>query len=193
MNDESQTHTYKLDADVEPEEFVADLVGIQQYKKKPYFKSEDPVDWKVSRQLTADSFAASVIDNDKDQAVYFYSDNCHGCKQFGKFYEHLAIENLVVPRASEIEFSRINNSLNHLGPHIKNFLYTPVFSLFKRKHKHSPPYVYKQQYMTGKSLRDFYEATHLMEPISSEQESDLFSDRQVAKRKVARLKDQLSA
>ena len=167
LQDPTLTYIYKIDLSKDVEEFLEELKSIDRLEKEHYYKSEEPTDWRVSRSLVAATFHNAVLENDKHQAVYYYSKDCHGCKKFGPFFERLAIESLVLPKQVDIEFNRINNSLNHTGPLVRSFQHTPVFSLFKKGTKNIAPYVYKQPFMTFDLLRDFYDVTSKFVPMSN--------------------------
>ena len=184
LKDDTLTFGYKLDPDCGPGDFLSSMKKIDNLEYPHFYRSEDERDWKISRHVVGSTFHHNVINNDKDQAVYFYSDHCFGCKKFGKHFEELAMRDMISPPKGEIGYSRINNSLNHLGPDTYNFQSTPVFALYRRHFKDRRPQVYRQPYLTGPMLFDFYDVSLQFDTLSDDVVSQIFSNEAISMRQV---------
>lgn len=186
LKDDSLTFTYKLDPDCGPGDFLSSMKKIDNLEHAHYYKSESEKEWKFSRRIVGSNFKEKVIDNDKDQAVYFYSDHCFGCKKFGKYFEELAMRDMMAPAKVDIGYHRINNSLNHLGADQYNFQSTPVFALYKRQFKDRQPLVYRQPYLTSSMLIDFYDISLQVDHLTDSSISQTFNVDTINKRLIDR-------
>lgn len=184
MKNYTNSYNYLLDPECGPKEFIEAMKKIENLEMPMYYKSEEASPWKVSKKLVGSTFKDHVINSSLDQAVYFYSKNCHGCKKFGHHFEEIAVASMMNPPDTPIGFNRINSMINHLGPDLKNFHSTPIFSLYKRQCKTLPPVVYKQPYFTPELLNDFYKVSVSWEPIPASSLTKLFSDELLNRRSV---------
>jgi hypothetical protein len=58
---------------------------VKEGKAKETFKSQGkPKYKKFSTKLCGKNFKNVVLDNDVNQAVFFYSKNCFACRKFGQ-------------------------------------------------------------------------------------------------------------
>lgn len=128
-----------------------------------FYKSQTaPKYRKFSKKIVGKTFKKEIIDNDKSQAVFFYSKHCHACKRYGQFFENYALEN-IISKNENIEYNRLNSDNNEINC-VRKFHYTPVFLLFKKDFK-KRPCVYLSDKMTPDLLKNFVEVSSEYELI----------------------------
>lgn len=199
LSDNTRTHQYKIDADVkEVEEIVEGLVKIDRQQMEEFHNSEEERYWRCSRKIIGKEFKQKVLQGDNNlnfglnpdsgnQAVFYYSNHCHGCKKFGPFYEEL-VRKQVIESASfargtretpsdlhSITFNRINNSKND-PEGVKQFAYTPVFAFFKKGYKHRP-IIMNPIYVTTAILNDFFTVSRDVKVIPDSTVNDIYSEK----------------
>lgn len=71
-----------------------------------------------------------LFEENRTEALFVYSKNCHGCKKFLPIYEELARENLEKTQDDNFIFNRINNDENHSN--LLQYMWsTPKILLFR--------------------------------------------------------------
>lgn len=129
------------------------LKDIIQSELEPHYT-------RFSRKLCGNNFVDMVKKNDMEQVVFLYSTTCASCKKFTPLYEKLARENI------EKQFkltgkpgilNRLNKDSNDIRGD-KNYDSTPVFLYYRGDWKMAP-YLYRQNFLTESSLREFLTLT----------------------------------
>ena len=135
-------------------EFVKET---KEDKVKEWFKSQKPEEYPhYSKKIVGKTFKKQILENDKHNIIFFHSKRCHSCKQFGRFFEQMALENLKIEN-SNIEYSRMDSDHNQLDC-FYNYHYTPVFMVLRKDHK-KMPFVYRQQRFTPQMFSEFVQLT----------------------------------
>jgi len=185
---ESHSYLYEFpeDLDLNKENLHQFIKDVKAGKVKEFFKSQpEPRYQKYSKKIVADTFKREILDSDKHNVMFFYSKHCHACKQYGGFYEELALENLRNPR-SDVQFNRMNSDLNQLSS-FPNYHYTPIFMVIRKEDK-THPFLYKSPFFRPELLKNFIDITLDQELISRDVEKKLFSDLNKSKNLIKNLK-----
>ena len=165
LHDKSRVYQYEIDAEnLSLTQIVDQFKNLDRQKLKEHFMTDDAPYWRVSNKLVGSTFHQNVTQNgDTDDAVFYYSKHCHGCKKFGPMFEQVARMSMgkstewIQNKFDGIKFSRINNSLNTIDG-ARNFGYTPVFTFYKKGYKQTP-FILRPQYFGMGILEDFLTVT----------------------------------
>jgi thiol-disulfide isomerase/thioredoxin len=131
---------------------------IEQRTQKP------PIAHHVSRKVVGLEFKEKILDNQKDQVVFYFSHHCGSCKKFLPIFEDLAKESLEAIR-NRIIFNRINNEKNQ-SPFQEYNVTTPKIFFYKVGAK-SDPFEYRSEFLTKKMLKDFINTTLEFDLVSN--------------------------
>lgn len=119
---------------------------------------------KYSRRVVGKDFRENIIENDKDQVIFYYSKNCGSCKRFLPLFEELAYENLKF-KDSPTEFNRINNDENQ-NPLQEVYVSTPKIVIYRKGLKQKP-YEYRSSMLNKTMLAQFIGITLGFDVISA--------------------------
>lgn len=192
LQDKSKVYQYEIDAEMlTPKQIVDQFKQLDRLQLPEYYMSDNEHYWRASNKLVGSTFHKNVLENeDTHDAVFYYSKHCHACKKFGPIFEQIArismatTSDLIQNRFEDIKFSRINNSLNTVEGG-SNFLYTPVFTFYKKGYKKTP-FVLRPNYINLGIMEDFFSVTRDLEVDESLMEN-AFSGEILEQRKVQAL------
>jgi hypothetical protein len=161
-------------------EFLGFLDRAGAGELKHWYKSEEAMYQKCSKKLTGNSFKENIAEshrNGQDSVVFWYSKECHACRNFGPLFETFAREShrdynekysFTKPR-----YFRINGHLNST-PDVQNLPWTPVFSVIKQGYPNNP-LILRNSMLTPKMLLDWIEISVDYAPIDRSVADGLFS------------------
>lgn len=173
LHDKSKIYQYEIDAEnLDMDQILTQFKQLDRLKLPEHHQSEDVPYWRVSKKLVGSTFHKNVTHKtEQDDAVFYYSKHCHGCKKFGPIFEQIARMSMgsstewIKNKFDGIEFSRMNNTLNTVEG-ASNFGYTPVFTYYKKGFKDTP-FILRPQFMNFGILEDFLTVTRDMEILDS--------------------------
>lgn len=111
---------------------------------------------RYSRRVVGKDFKENIVDNDKDQVIFYYSKNCGSCKRFLPLFEELAYENFHYKDSPKM-FNRINNDENQ-NPHQEIYVSTPKIVIYRNGFKQKP-YEYRSSMLNKTMLAQFINIT----------------------------------
>ena len=156
------------------------VTNVKAGKVPETFESQnEPKSQKYSTKIVKDNFKSEILDNNKDHVLFYHSDHCHACKQYGPHYEKFALENLKDPN-SNIQYNRMDSDYNRLE-NLKSFHHTPVFMVLKKDCK-LKPFVYLSPYFTPDLLKNFINITVSQKFIDEGVEKQIFKDADAKKK-----------
>lgn len=190
LQDKSKSFLYEIDAEsLDIQSVIEQFKLIDRVKSKEHFPSQDPAYWRVSQKLVGSTFGQKVLKNSEtDDAIFFYSKHCHGCKKFGPLFEQVARMSMgssgdeAKDELKGITFSRMNNTLN-TQEGAGDFGYTPVFTFYKKGFKNQP-YILRPSYMNIGILMDFLLLTQDVGIYDAALIDSTFGSRKLEERKV---------
>ena len=193
LGDKSKIYQYELDGENQTTaQILEQFKQLDRLKLKEYYPSEDEPYWRVSKKLVGSSFNDTVTyQQDQNDAVFYYSKHCHGCKKFGPIFEQIArlsmgsSSPILQDVFKNIRFSRMNNSLNAVEEAV-HFGYTPVFTFFKKGYKNTP-FVLRPQYMNFGILEDFLTVTRDVEIFDQDSIQKAFNEENLEVRRVRKI------
>eukprot|EP01017_Pseudomicrothorax_dubius_P050813 TRINITY_DN9674_c0_g1_i1.p1 TRINITY_DN9674_c0_g1~~TRINITY_DN9674_c0_g1_i1.p1 ORF type:complete len:510 (-),score=140.12 TRINITY_DN9674_c0_g1_i1:12-1484(-) len=125
--------------------------------KKEYFQSKHKTLYRTfSRKIVGLNFKESVLDNDENQVVLFYSKQCPGSVALARVYEELAGD-LIKEGSAKVVFNRINSTKNS-SQYFHMPIATPVLAVYRKGQK-SKPLFYRPESFSKGHLRSFIEST----------------------------------
>jgi hypothetical protein len=89
LGDKSKVYQYEIDAEnLSPTQIVDQFKQLDRLKLPEHHMSDDEHYWRVSNKLVGSTFHQNVTQNEQtDDAVFYYSKHCYGCKKFGPIFE----------------------------------------------------------------------------------------------------------
>ena len=142
------------------------LFDIKNGRREYGYQSQTaPLFQKYSRRVVGSTFKELVLDNDKHQALFYYSKHCASCKKFLPHFEKLALESYI-NNDNRIEFSRINNDVNS-NSYESSYSYTPRI-VVKRGDLKDKSYEYRSNVLDFDLLTSFFYLTTQFNLISEE-------------------------
>jgi thiol-disulfide isomerase/thioredoxin len=133
------------------------------------FKSQnEPKKVSFSRKIVGKNFEKKIVKSRKNQMLWLYSKNCHGCEKFGPVYEKIAQEYVKnsLDRTNSIKFNRMDNDENSMEGY-RLYDSTPIFAMHKMGDHKSRPYIYADTKLNENLLRSWIDITSSFELIKN--------------------------
>ena len=118
------------------------LENYQKGKLKPFIKTQKPPHKEYEngvRVIVADNFKQKVIDSDKDEVVYIYTQADFHSKRFLKEYEKLTKS---LKKYKDLRFNKIDGGLNELPPQYQRTKFPTIY--FASKENKEKPLLFQK-------------------------------------------------